>query len=43
MCQSSQPIELAPFGADQFVLRLAVRDQDSRRAETAVQFQVIEQ
>jgi hypothetical protein len=29
--------------AGQFVLRLAVRDQENRRAETAVLFEVIQQ
>jgi hypothetical protein len=36
-------IDTAALGAGQFVLRLAVRDQENRRAETAVLFEVIEQ
>jgi VWFA-related protein len=36
-------IDTAALGPGQFVLRLAVRDQENRRAETAVLFEVIEQ
>jgi hypothetical protein len=35
-------VDTAALGAGQFVLRLAVRDQANRRAETAVLFEVIE-
>ena len=35
-------VETAALGAGQFILRLAVRDQDGRRAETAVLFEVVE-
>jgi VWFA-related protein len=36
-------IDTAALGPGQFVLRLAVRDQENRRAETAVLFEVVEQ
>lgn len=35
-------IDTTGLGAGQFVLRLAVRDQENRRAETAVLFEVLE-
>jgi hypothetical protein len=35
-------IDTAALGPGQFVLRLAVRDQENRRAETAVLFEVVE-
>jgi hypothetical protein len=35
-------VDTTALGAGQFVLRLAVRDQEGRRAETAVLFDVIE-
>jgi hypothetical protein len=36
-------IDTGMLGAGQFVLRLTVRDQENRRAETAVLFEVVEQ
>ena len=36
-------IDTTALGAGQFVLRLTVRDQDDRTAETAVLFDVVEQ
>lgn len=36
-------IDTTALGAGQFVLRLTVRDQDERTAETAVLFEVVEQ
>ena len=36
-------VDTTALGPSQFVLRLAVRDQEDRRAETAVLFEVVEQ
>jgi hypothetical protein len=36
-------IETAALGAGQFVLRLVLEDQEERRAETAVLFEIVEQ
>jgi hypothetical protein len=35
-------VDTAALGAGQFIVRLAVRDQEGRRAETAVLFDVVE-